>query len=234
MAREARAARRARQSFRRYHRPVRTLALRTKLAALLGRLRASRGLPDATVRVRLQDLERVERELGVVLPDAVVAYVAAGVSLWDGVSPPSIASLVDRTREVQELVGEWGDEGARPRSRFVIVDDDANGNYLGVEQGAAKDGETLAFFDHETGYSVEIRYPLADAIEQALEDQPDAAAAPLTVELFDEPDPEPEPVWVRHAKFGRGRVVAEEEDTLTIAFDAVGQKRLKRSFVQPD
>lgn len=216
---------------------MRTLVLRPHLAALLGRLRAARGLPGGTVRVRLRDLERAERDLGVALPDAVVAYVAAGVSLWGSTWPPRIESLLDRTLEVRERVEEgWSDEVRdEPRKAFVIVDDDANGNYLGVEDGDPKDGEALAFFDHETGFEPETRYPLTEAIRKALEGREEAQLAPpLTVELFDEPDPEPEPVWVRHAKFGRGRVVAEEGDTLTIAFEAVGQKRLKRSFVQPD
>jgi hypothetical protein len=35
----------------------------------------------------------------------------------------------------------------------------------------------------------------------------------------------------RHGKFGVGRVIADEGETVTIMFETVGEKRLKRSFV---
>jgi hypothetical protein len=210
---------------------MRSVSITPELATLLGRLRAHRGLGSERVRLRLQDLESVEKELRLVLPDPILAYLAAGVSAW-GDDPPRLGAVLERTLEVRERIDESGetDEGAT-RSRFAIVDDDASGNYLGVLAGAARESDVVTFFDHEEGYVPGTRLRLRDVLRDLLEDEGVGDGPPLEVELYDEPVREPTPVWAVHAKFGRGRVLAEVDGTVTVVFEEMGEKRLKRSFL---
>lgn len=227
---------------------MRTVQLSSELAVALGRLRAARfegvSSPNltrepASARVRLQDIEAVERELDVVLPDPVIAYLAAGVSLW-GDGPIDISAIRERTLAVRELIeedgGEWyeaeeHDAETLRIERFAVIDDDANGNYIAVPAGLPRASDGLSFLDHETGFECEPpTMSLLAEIERVLKDS-DVRGEPFSVEIYDQPDPVPEPVWVSHSKFGRGKVVAEVGDTLTVMFESVGEKRLKRSFL---
>ena len=209
---------------------MRNIRIHHDLARDLGRLRSARGLDSSPGRVRLQDLEKIEREFSITIPDPVVAYVAAGVSLW-GDGPVSLPAIRERTLTVRELLEESRPEGAPPNRRFIVIDDDSNGNYIAVVAGTARRSDAVSFLDHEEGYalgspSLGILEHLARALEGT-----DVDAAPFVLELYDEPDAEPEVVWVTHKKFGRGKVLAQVEDNVTVQFDSVGEKRLKRSFL---
>lgn len=212
---------------------MRTIRIHPNLARDLGRLRAARGHDASPARVRLQDLEKIEHEFSITIPDPVVAYVAAGVSLW-GDGPLSLAAIRERTLVVRDLLEESRPEGAPPNRRFIVIDDDSNGNYIAVLAGTPRRSDAVAFLDHEEGYepgpaTLGILEQLARALESTAAD-----ADPFWLELYDEPDAAPEVLWVSHKKFGRGKVLAQVDDNVTVEFESVGEKRLKRSFLTFD
>lgn len=227
---------------------MRTIQITPELARALGKLRAAaqadvetlsspnRGRPPTSGRVRLQDIEAVEKELGVTLPDPALAYVAAGVSVW-GDGPLNVLAIRERTLAVRDLAEAYGPPDEDEESaevRYAVLDDDSNGNYVAVVERTPRDSDALTFLDHELGYACEPpSLSLEEAIARVLEDVV-VTGEPFYPELYDEPYPEPPTVWASHAKFGRGRVTAEAGDTVTVVFEGVGEKRLKRSFLRFD
>ena len=212
---------------------MRNLRIHPDLARDLGRLRASRGHDGSPVRVRLQDLERIEREFSITLPDPVVAYVAAGVSLW-GDGPLSLGAIRERTLSVRELIEEMQPGDLPADRRFVVIDDDSNGNYIAVAAGTGRRSDAVVFLDHEEGYQLGApQLGILEQLARALEGV-EGEAPRFAIDLYDEPDAEPGVVWVTHAKFGRGKVLSEVDDTVTVEFESAGEKRLKRRFLTFD
>jgi hypothetical protein len=212
---------------------MRSIAIAPELADALGKLIAARGGVAFSARVRIQDLEAIERDLGVRLPDPVIAYVAAGVSAW-GDGPINLAAIRARTLDVIDLQEDGGETEGR---RFAVIDDDSNGNYIAIVAGARADSSAVRFLDHEESYTLDGGVlDLLEVIEDRLatEIDPGAPLAPFSVELYDRPDPPPAEIWVSHVKFGRGKVLAQADDVITVLFDSAGQKRLKRSFLSFD
>lgn len=99
-------------------------------------------------RARGQDVEAIERELGTTLPDPIVAYIAAGVSIW-GDGPISVLGIRERTLEVRERIEELtaGDDDENEGARCVVIDDDSNGNYIGVMPGEKRLKRAFVSFD---------------------------------------------------------------------------------------
>lgn len=204
---------------------MRTVKVSPALAEALGKLVASREAARVG-RVRLQDVEAIERELEVKLPDEAIAYLAAGISAW-GDGPVSVRKVRELTLEVLDVREDWSEE---PYPLPVaVIDDDSNGNYIAVCGG------DILFLDHEVGFSLDEGPPvdLIETIEAALEYAgfEGRRSVPFAVELYDEPDPAPQVARVSHPKFGRGEVVAQAGDVVTVRFEQAGEKRLKRSFL---
>jgi SMI1 / KNR4 family (SUKH-1) len=196
------------------------------LALALGKLRETAEHKLAPPRVRIQDIDAVEKELGIPLPNAVIAYLGCGVSAF-GDGPLAVRRILELTRDVADAMEDSGDTP----SGVLVFDDDSNGNYVGLN----KTGQVL-FLDHETAFSDDTPISLKDEIDKRLEraDEEGAdlsGAQPLTVELFDKPDPPPVVRFATHKKFGRGKVVSESGDAVTVAFPGVGEKRIQRSFL---
>ena len=214
---------------------MRSVRVEPKFAQLLGRLRQAAkqkasglcsgnfGRSPSEGRVRLQDVEHIEKLFDMALPDPIIAYIAAGVSAW-GDGPLSIAGIEERTLIIQDHhdANEYS-----PGTPFVVVDDDSNGNYIAVR----KDDAGFCFLDHETGFELDGRDSLAEHIEKVLHDLELGGAQPFAVELVDSPDPEPVVMRVSHPKFGEGKVVQRLGDNVTVDFESVGEKRLKASFL---
>jgi hypothetical protein len=218
---------------------MRRVEITEDFALKLGRLRAharhqgvEQAPKDEEPRLRLQDVEAIERELGVELTDPALAFVAAGVSLW-GDGPLMLAKIVNTTMDVREIAVEQGMTEAKAR-RFMVFDDDSSGNYLAVRKGTRKDSDRFYFLDHEGGFDTQIPMSLSESIDRLLEELgagTPSDVAPFRFTLVDEPAPPPRAVVVRHPKFGAGTVVANDGDYVTVAFAEAGTKRLKRSFV---
>ncbi|WP_152629660.1 hypothetical protein [Haliangium ochraceum] len=227
---------------------MRSIHLAPAVADALARLVAARGAAsDGPLRVPLQELEALESECGLRLPDAAIAYLAAGISVW-GDGPVNLAAARERTRDLAQRLD---DAGASRGDGFVAIDDDSNGNYLAVVAPAPAASSRLRFLDHEEQYALDgAEQELVEAIEQYLDhladgraaaDAPgrsasgeDVAVTPFALELVTAPAPAAEPaaVWVEHASFGRGKVLAEAGDVVTVRFETAGEKRLKRSFLR--
>ncbi len=206
---------------------TRTVTVDARLARALGRLRADakrRGIAHAPrdlglVSISLHAIESVEREVGATLPDPVIAFLAAGVSPW-GDGPVRLSLVAPRTLELRED-GIIGDD-------FVVIDDDSNGNFIAFNR-TSRDPDELWFVDHETGWDSANRMSLIETLDVA-RNEPDASP----FELMIDPTPPLAPAvrWISHATFGRGVIVAEADDVVTVRFEGVGEKRVKRSFLR--
>lgn len=179
----------------------------------------------------MNELLAVEAEIGVELPDPIIAYLAAGVSVW-GDGPINLARVVEQTAYVREQVVETFQtmtEGAA--RRFAIIDDDSNGNYIAVKRGTPKHGDAVLFLDHEGGYELPTSsISLTDAIAKAVGDEA-RDASPLVIAWLDAPAiATASPRRVQHPKFGAGIVHADDGDYVTVEF-AAGRKRMKREFL---
>ena len=207
----------------------RTLEISADLAQRLSRARAVRG--DTTpCRLRIEDIDAVEDEIDCRVPDAVLAYIAAGVSAW-GDGPLSVLRVRDLTLEVREMAEQTGDPAIeRMLSRVVVFDDDANGNYLAFPKGAARTSEQIYFVEHEACTLIDAS--LASQLDRVVA-RGNTSPSPTVALVFEMvgPDPEPPTAWAVHPRFGRGRVVSRMGDTLVIQFENDGEKRLKASFV---
>ena len=188
-------------------------AFARKLAWLRARAREKRlyqAPPEDEPHVRVQELETIERETGIELPDRAVAYVAAAVSAW-GDGPVTFGKIVEQTLGVREFAVEQGMKESAAR-RFVVIDDDSNGNYIAVTKGTPKDSDRVYFLDHEGGFESQIALSLERSIDERLEGfVPPGPIAPF-----------------------RFTLVADDGEHVTIAFETAGTKRLKRSFVSFD
>ena len=180
---------------------------------------------DGPPTLRVQEIEAIEEELGVVLPDPALAYIAAGVSVW-GDGPVQLGVIREKTLMVREE--------ARA-ARFVVIDDDSNGNYIAVKKGTPKDSDRVYFLDHETGYLLDNPLSLSSAIDSRLEDSGvPPSVTPFRFELVDQPEPVRAAPTVRHPKFGQGTVVADDGEYVTVTFERDGTKRMKRAFLAFD
>lgn len=185
----------------------------------------------APTPLRVVDLEALEQSLGFTLPDPAIAYIAAGVSCW-GDGPLRLSNVLEKSLYIQECLVEEGGSSEHGARRFAVIDDDSNGNYIAVKKGTSKGSDRVYFLDHEGGFAQKIPTSLTKSIAQRLEGyEAPAGEVPFVVELDHELPPAPPAVMARHSKFGVGRVIADEGETVTIAFESVGEKRLKRSFV---
>jgi hypothetical protein len=218
---------------------MRSIEIAEDFALHLARLRAlarSEGWAQAPAEgaptpLRVVDLEALEQGLGFSLPDPAIAYIAAGVSCW-GDGPVRLADVLEKTLFVQESLIEAGGSSERTALRFAVIDDDSNGNYIAVKKGTSKGSDRVYFLDHEDGFALKSPTTLTQSTAQRLEKyETPEADAPFVVELDHEAPPAPPAVMARHSKFGVGRVIADEGETVTITFETVGEKRLKRSFV---
>lgn len=221
---------------------MRDVSIPDRFAVLLARLRALATRENwyqapSALRVpplRLQELERVERELGVTLSDPVIAYIVAGVSAW-GDGPIVLRAIPEKTLSVRELAIELEGMSEREAAGVAVIDDDSNGNYIAVTKASANDDDVVFFLDHEGGFALESALSLSEAIEARLEDRGIATTLePFRFDLVDEPEPVKAPRTVRHPKFGSGTVVEDAGEYVTVAFDAVGAKRMKRSYLTFD
>ena len=217
---------------------MREVKVSEKLAARLGRLREAavagswscRPRGGNPGRLRLQDLERVEAELDVRLPNPIIAYLVGEVSAW-GDGPVSVMRVLVLTAEVRDALADAGHTpGGKQLAKLVAIDDDSNGNYVVFRRGEKAASEQLALLDHE-GWELHDQ-TLSEAIDRRLEGSAvDEDAEPFGVELFDEPAPPATEVWVSHKKFGRGLVVDDGGENVTVRFDGIGEKRLRREFL---
>ena len=213
----------------------RTVEIPEPLALQLAQLRALakaaswyQAPADDAPALRLAAVEALERELEITLPDPVLAYLAAGVSAW-GDGPLRLESIRERTTAVREQALEASRSRARRLERVVVIDDDSNGNYIGGAKGTPKPSDELLFLDHEEGFAPRAKVSLAETLERFADRF--GPAEPFVPVLSDEPEPAPPVTRVRHAKFGAGRLVADEGENVLVAFDTAGEKRLKRAFV---
>jgi len=218
---------------------MRSIEIAENFALQLARLRAfarSEGWAQAPAEgaptpLRVVDLEALEQSLGFSLPDPAIAYIAAGVSCW-GDGPVRLANVLEKTLSVQERVIEAGGSPERAARRFAVIDDDSNGNYIAVKKGTSKGSDRVYFLDHEAGFALTNPSSLTKKLAERLESyETPGADAPFVVELDHQAPPVPPPVMARHSKFGVGRVTADDGESVTIAFETVGEKRLKSSFV---
>jgi hypothetical protein len=206
---------------------TRTVTIDARLARALGRLRADakrHNLAHAPrdlgpVSVSLHAIESVEREVGATLPDPVIAFLAAGVSPW-GDGPVRLSLVAPRTLELREdgIIGE----------DFVVIDNDSNGNVIAFNR-TSRNPDELWFVDHETDLDSASAMSLIETID-GVRGEPEAAPFELTIDPT--PPLAPAERWVSHAKFGRGVVVSEADDVVTVRFEGVGEKRVKRSFLR--
>lgn len=170
------------------------------LARLLGALRqvaVENGRHDAPsdpspeLELDSELLDELEDTLEDRIPDDVLAYLAAGVSVW-GDGPVSLEAVADRTEEVQELLEDHGAELDAP---FLVIDDDSNGNFVLLLRGQ------LVFLDHEGGYRLDedeleendfdedegMRIDLVETLRRAVRDDMDRddveACDPVTIIL---------------------------------------------------
>lgn len=207
-----------------------------RLSRLLGQLRARSiardqyQAPKEPARVRLHELEAIEAATGIELPDPVIAYLAAGVSVW-GDGPLRLAKVAEQTAHVRELAVEMFQSMTEAAAkRFAIIDDDSNGNYIAVKKRTPKDSDAVYFLDHEGGYELPAAsLSLMEAITDRLGDAP-PDAPPLAIEWIDEPAPAPRARRVQHPKFGAGTVHADDGEYVSVDFEA-GRKRMKREFL---
>jgi hypothetical protein len=181
--------------------------------------------------LRLAEVEALEQSLGFSLPDPAIAYIAAGVSCW-GDGPVRLADVLEKTLLVQESLSEADGSSERAARKFAVIDDDSNGNYIAVKKGTPKGSDRVYFLDHEQGFALTSPTSLTQKLTERLErDEAPGADAPFVVELDYAPPSAPPVVMARHSKFGAGRVIAADNENVTIVFETVGEKRLKRSFV---
>jgi len=218
---------------------MRRIAIAEDFALQLARLRAfarrerwSQAPEEGALPpLRVVDLEALEQRLGFPLPDPAIAYIAAGVSCW-GDGPVRLAGVLEKTLLVHEDRVEAGGSSEQVALRFAVIDDDSNGNYIAVKKGTPQASDRVYFLDHEEGFRLTNPTSLAQKLAERLEgDETPGAHARFVVELDHELPPVPAPLVARHSKFGVGRVIADDGETVTIAFETVGEKRLKRSFV---
>jgi len=181
--------------------------------------------------LRVFDLDELEQGLGFSLPDAAIAYLAAGVSCW-GDGPVRLADVREKTLLVQEAMVEAGESSEPAVRRLAVIDDDSNGNYIAVKKGTSRESDRVYFLDHEQGFALTMPTTLTQKLAERLDGyETSAADAPFVVELDHTAPSAAPPVMARHNKFGVGRVIAADGENVTVAFDSVGEKRLKRSFV---
>jgi hypothetical protein len=217
---------------------VRRIDIAESFALQLARLRAvarregwsQAPAEGAPIPLRVVDVEALEQRLGFSLPDPAIAYIAAGVSCW-GDGPVRLADMLEKTLLVQESLIESGGASEGGPLKLAVIDDDSNGNYIAVKKGTPQGSDRVYFLDHEQGFALKKPTSLAQKLAERLENETAEAEPPFVVELDHEVPPPPPAVMARHNKFGLGRVIADNGETLTIAFETVGEKRLKRSFV---
>jgi hypothetical protein len=86
-------------------------------------------------RIVLHEVDEVERALGVTIPDPILAYVAAGVSVF-GDGPVRLRPMIERTLTQRE-------NGLR---NVVVFDDDSNGNWI-VFKRTSRDSDAIAIVE---------------------------------------------------------------------------------------
>jgi hypothetical protein len=223
-------------------RPVpRELDLALKDRALLRRLRDALGVTDPP-EIDVAELAEIEGYVHSVVPDPVLALLVARGKLLDIVAAetnyygdtgaawePPIPAAERRL----VCFDHWGDHpqfsvGFSPtddRSTVKLVVWDlshwAAFPELGVDSVSAFVRKQILPWPDEDGNPppvVDLRAPPGPA---------DAAFVPRLVVQAP-----PEPRLVEHPKFGRGRVLAQREDRLEIAFESGERRTLLASFVR--
>jgi hypothetical protein len=209
------------------------LAIDPPLATALGALRtlsATRGWSQAPRdlglgKIPLRDILALDDALGGPVPDDVVAYVAAGVSVF-GDGPVSVARALSLTLDVKDLSVELTGKA----KKRLVFDDDSNGNYIAVEPRTGH----VVFLDHEGGFApahkVSLLREVKRVVQKDADDDSDAKPTPFAAEITDEPEAEPPSRYATHKKFGRGKIVAETGDVVTVAFEG-GERKLQRQFL---
>lgn len=218
---------------------MRSIEIDESFALQLGRLRevarrehwSQAPAEGAPAPLRVVELEALEEKLGFALPDPAIAYIAAGVSCW-GDGPVRLSDVLEKSLFIQEAFVEAGTSSERSKLKCAVIDDDSNGNYIAVKKGTPKGSDRVYFLDHEGGFALKSPTSLTKELAKYLESHETLeVAVPFVVELDHTAPPPPPAVMARHSKFGAGRVIADEGETVTIAFETVGEKKLKRSFV---
>ncbi len=212
----------------------RAFELKPLIANLLHDLRVVRGVAQAC-RIRLSEVEGIEREFECQMPDAVIAYLASGVSAWHSDSV-SIERCRELTLAFREMCAEYGyaferDDELVDTDAFIIFDDDTSGNHIAFRRGAKRAADSIVVLKHR---SREVSdESIGDNISRALESEDTKRTNKQIVIQIDDDIAAAAgtKLTVHHVKFGRGEVLRESDDKLTVRFEGGVEKTLKASFL---
>ncbi|PRP90724.1 DNA-dependent helicase II [Enhygromyxa salina] len=201
------------------------LELPRRLAELLGQLRASAGITAPAV-LDVDRVRDVEAAMGTRLPDPVLALLCSGLPFLHDHLSVGLGEIPRHSVRAREL---------HARGDLVVFGADPDKHvFHGFVIAAADD--RVAVFDggDRSLHSFSVVEWLTNQAELA-QVQP-SPAPPVVVSLVRAPKPEPEGRRVQHAKWGMGRLLAEQGSgpnrKIKVAFADVGVKTIVARFVE--
>lgn len=220
---------------------ARDLSLSPALRATLRRLRDALGVRGEPL-VDVRDLAEVERFVGSVVPDAVIALLLA--------QGKTIGTVANETGLHRDLGSTW-EPPIPKREREALICFDHWGERplfaIGFGRTTERGEPPLVVWDHKKWVAVP-EFGLDDVIRYVegrfTGIHRDDERAPLVLDLRSPPGSAdaafvprlvataPAERWVEHPKFGRGKVLREVDGRLEIAF-ADGSRTLLARFVRP-
>lgn len=222
---------------------ARELELADALGRTLSAARAANKIEEV-FHPRLEAVEAVEEAFGCRVPDPVLAYFAAGLAGRYSRPMKSPRAMIELTQYLQEELEEQRQRGRPIRwspDRVVVFDED-NANFLAFGRGTPPSSDAILFIDHE---GVWTDPPIDTTLRSYLKSEAEgfggdiAKLEPFVAEVRDEPSAqgeESEDLLVRHAKFGRGRIIDKDEGgkhaKWTVEFDDGQTRKLLARFLE--
>lgn len=217
---------------------IRAITVPFEMARLLTAIRIEIGYPPrkaASATVRMDLLQNAEQQLGCPVPDAVIAYIAAGVGSRRSKEIGSVCSLTRRLLDSQHP----DDDRSLADSPKLAFDEESR-DFLVFNRGTARDShevERLGQHDGwEDGAMMSIVTRLADiAGEVPANTEPfELVIDYVTVEESEVEETNEQ--WISHKKFGRGHVTdiepSSKGDKLTIEFEDGETRKLLARFIE--
>jgi hypothetical protein len=224
---------------------ARELKLTDALGRTLSAARAANKIEEV-FHPRLEAVEAVEEAFGCRVPDPVLAYFAAGLAGRYSRPMTSPRAMLELTRYLQEELEEQRERGypIRWSPDTVVVFDEDNANFLAFDRRTAPDSDAILFIDHE---GVWTDPPTKMTLRSYLKSEADRFEGdidklePFAAEVRDVPaaeSGESDDVFVRHAKFGRGRIIEKDaggkHEKWTVEFEDGETRVLLARFLEVD
>ncbi len=213
----------------------RSLLIDPATRMVLEQLNAQLGLPP--VVLHREDLDALEREVGSLVPDGVLALlVAQGRSVGAIAESTQLLNALGATanlphsKQRRALIAfdHWGEhpmyfavfEATRDRSSTALEVWDARA-WTSVREFGVHDVPSYVYARyvgiHREGEPLDLTAPLLEAHRLTLQ-VVEAQAAPVR--------------WVEHAKFGRGRVLREADGAWVVEFESGPTRAIDPHFLR--